>query len=71
VGGAEPTIVGGAIPRVVVLGSIRKQAKQVTRSEPVSSSASGFALFNDGLQCGSVSQIKFSLHLGFGHGVSS
>jgi hypothetical protein len=30
-------IVGGAIPGLVVLGSIRKQAEQARRSKPVSS----------------------------------
>ena len=35
-GGAQP-IVGGIILRLVFLGSIRKQAEQVMRSKPVSS----------------------------------
>jgi hypothetical protein len=34
-GRAQPTV-GGAIPGLVVLGSIRKQAKQARGSKPVS-----------------------------------
>ena len=34
-------IVGGAIPGLVVLGSIRKQAEQAMRSKPVSSTHHG------------------------------
>ena len=32
--------VGGVIPGLVVLGSIRKQAEQTTRSKPISSTLS-------------------------------
>jgi hypothetical protein len=35
--GMSQPIVGGAIPRLVVLGSIRKYAEQAMRSKPVSS----------------------------------
>jgi hypothetical protein len=35
--GWDQPIVGGAIPRLVVLGSIRKQAEQAVGSKPVSS----------------------------------
>jgi hypothetical protein len=34
--GGDP-IVGGAIPRLVVLGSLRKQAEQARGSKPVTS----------------------------------
>ena len=37
-------IVGGAIPELVVLGSIRKQVKQVMRNKPVSSTPSCFCI---------------------------
>jgi len=36
--------VGGAIPRLMVLGSIRKQAEQAMRSKPVSSILHGLCL---------------------------
>jgi hypothetical protein len=36
-GGKAQPIVGGAIPGLVVLGSIRKQAEQASGSKPVSS----------------------------------
>jgi hypothetical protein len=35
-GGGGASIVGGAIPRMIVLGSIRKQAEQARGSKPVS-----------------------------------
>jgi hypothetical protein len=35
--GEAPPTVGGSIPRLVVLGSIRKQTEEMMRSEPVSS----------------------------------
>jgi hypothetical protein len=37
IGGRVQPIVGGAIPGLVILGSIRKQAKQVRGRKPVSS----------------------------------
>lgn len=38
-GVGQPSV-GGAIPGQVVLGSVRKQAEQATRSQPVKSAAS-------------------------------
>jgi hypothetical protein len=35
--GRAPLIVDGTIPRLVILGSIRKQVEQAMRSKPVSS----------------------------------
>ena len=55
---------GGAIPELVVLGSIRKQAEQVSKQHPSMASASAPAScparvpvltsFGDEQQCGSV-----------------
>ena len=74
----------GAIPGLVVLSSIGKQAEQATRNKPVHStpsmaSASAPASttlhclisFNDEQCCGSVSQMNLSPPSFFGRGASS
>ena len=84
--GEAPPTVGGAIPGLVALGSLRKQAEEAVRSKPVSSSSpqphqllplgscSEFLycpFFSDGLQYGSVSQMNpFLPNLLFGCGIS-
>jgi hypothetical protein len=73
--------VGGAIPSLVVLGSIRKQAEKAmekgSKQHPSWSISSCLQVpdqvsINDGPQCRSVSQINpFLSSLLFDHGVSS
>ena len=67
IAGRFQQMIGGAVPRLVVLGSIRKQAEQARGSKPVGSTFHGLSISSclqvpaltsssEEHQCGSVSQ---------------